>query len=72
VGKLLRNPRTTQEIKANALLECEIGEVATEYGSTTIKGRCRGIGVVPTNWDDIRRSDLAHRTWKRHRRFQYH
>jgi hypothetical protein len=32
----------------------------------------RGVKVPPDSWDDISKSTYGHRTWKRHRRNQYH
>lgn len=52
----LRNPRTTQEKRAN------------QGGWRRAKRKPKNL---PNAWDDILRSDMNHRTWKRHRRTQW-
>lgn len=61
VGYMLRYPRTLAELRQTAAAEVDQCDVP-------ISGRVRR---PPTAWDDEWRSDLGHRSWKRHRRRQW-
>jgi hypothetical protein len=56
MGTWLRNPRTTQERRANQ--------------DWPVRGR-RLPNRLPEAWDDVPRRDADDRSWKRHRRTQY-
>lgn len=62
---MLRNIRTTQERRANQ------GGQWLVWDGHRIKIRGRRT-TLPNAWDDIPRGDWSHRSWKRHRRNQYH
>lgn len=61
-----RRPRTNQERRENAQLWED--EDALDYD---IQPRRRGHVDLPTSWDDVRRSDVRDRNWKRHRSKQW-
>lgn len=67
MGSWLRNPHTTQERRATGKrMVLHIDGYAVH-----IRAR-RNASNLPTNYDDMIRSDMGHKTWKRHRDTQYH
>ena len=61
--RVLRRPRTTQERRAY------FHDEIAEYG-VRIRGR-RSAHALPNAWDDICRSDIFTKNWKKQRRTQY-
>ena len=60
-GGFLRYPKTTQEKRW-----------ADAWKDQGVKARARrNRRNLPDAWDDICRSDCSHRSWKRHRRYQW-
>jgi hypothetical protein len=56
MGSFLRHPKTTQERR----------HVERDWACVRPKRR-----RLPHTWDDLIRGDLGHRSWKRHRLFQW-
>jgi hypothetical protein len=59
-----RQIHTTQELRAN-----QDGQWIEDQGDYRIKIRGRRNNI-PNSWDDLMRSDLRHKCWKRHRMTQ--
>lgn len=67
MGTCLRNPRTTQERRANGKRSTHIDVDGYKVKTRARRSQCN----LPCTYCDIIRKDLDHRTWKRHRRTQY-
>lgn len=61
-----RRPRTTQERRENGKRN------VLYFDDYEVKIRAsRNMSNLVEAWDDIGRSDMSHRTWKRYRKTQY-
>lgn len=64
-GNYFRHPKTLAALRE----ACEIKRDEDEI-FVPVRGR-RRKGYVPSSWDDIHRSDIGVKCWKRHRKTQY-